>query len=391
VSAKSIRRKRRSWIGFSKLTPLQSAKRIALSLDADGIGGPRGGAWSSSSINGNRARGIGILNNELYVGRLCWNRLTYLKDPESGRRRSRPRAEGEQVVIEVPELRIIDQPLWDAAKARQEALDQRGSRRDDDAGAAPFWSKQRPRYLFSGLMRCGICGGGLSKISQQHFGCSTARNKGPTACTNLRAIRRDELEDTVLGALRERLMDPALFKTFADAFTAEWNQLQGNTAGEQSARTAELQRVRQQIDRLVDAIADGTPVAAVRDRLSNLEQRRLILGTEAATARAPAPRLHPNLAELYRQKVANRVDAVGQEDATEAREPVRGLVDHVMLYPDGNRQRIEVRGELAAILALATGAPNAKSATDCGALDVQIKVVAGAGNHRQLTPIVVAC
>jgi ATP-dependent DNA ligase len=138
-------------------------------------------------------------------------------------------------------------------------------------------------------MRCGVCGGGFSKISQQHFGCSTARNKGPTACTNLRAIRRDKLEDTVLEALRERLMDPTLFKTFADAFTAEWNQLQGNTAGEQSARAAELQRVRQQIERLVNAIADGTPAAAVRSRLGNLEQRRLALEAEAATARAPAP------------------------------------------------------------------------------------------------------
>jgi DNA invertase Pin-like site-specific DNA recombinase len=66
-----------------------SPKRIALQLNKLAIPSPRGGAWSSSTINGNRRRGTGIINNELYVGRMVWNRLTYVKDPESGRRRSR--------------------------------------------------------------------------------------------------------------------------------------------------------------------------------------------------------------------------------------------------------------------------------------------------------------
>jgi len=42
-----------------------------------------------STINGNRQRGTGLLNNELYVGRLVWNRLRYMKDPETGKRVSK--------------------------------------------------------------------------------------------------------------------------------------------------------------------------------------------------------------------------------------------------------------------------------------------------------------
>ena len=68
-------------------------------------------------------------------------------------------------------------------------------------------------------MRCGVCGGGFSKISAAHFGCSTARNKG--TCDNLLTIRRDVLEATVLDALRHRLMDPELFALFVAEFTAE--------------------------------------------------------------------------------------------------------------------------------------------------------------------------
>jgi hypothetical protein len=65
----------------------------------------------------------------------------------------------------------------------------------------------------------------------------------------------------------------------------------------------------------VDAIADGTPVAAVRDRLAHLEQQRLALEAAAATAVAPAPRLHPNLAEIYRKTVVDLVEALEREDA----------------------------------------------------------------------------
>ena len=90
-----------------------------------------------------------------------------------------------------------------------------------EGGIKAFWSKQRPRYLLSGLMVCGVCSGGFSKMSQNHFGCSTARNKGPTACTNRLTIRRDRLEVDVLDGLRHRLMDLELFATFVAAFTAE--------------------------------------------------------------------------------------------------------------------------------------------------------------------------
>ncbi len=352
----------------------ESPKRIALELNAAGIPGPRGGAWSASTINGNRARGTGILNNELYAGRIVWNRLAYGKDPETGRRRSRRRSDTDRVSTAIPDLRIVSQEQWDSVKARQEALDRRQSK---SVQPAPFWSKQRPRYLFSGLIRCGVCGGGFSKISANHFGCSSARNKGPTTCTSLLTIRRSELEDAVLGALQERLLDPDLFKVFAAEFVAEWNRLQADTLAGREARAVELRQLRQQIERLVDALADGTPVTAVRDRLNLLEQRKVVLETEMAAALLPAPRLHPNLPEVYRQKIAELAGLLGAEDATAAKELVRSLVEHITLIPEGSRLRIEVRGELGAILRLANGAIGANRSVD--AVGEQIKMVAGTG------------
>lgn len=52
----------------------RSPKKIAFKLNEDGILGPSGKTWGPSTIYGNRERGTGILNNELYIGRLVWKK-----------------------------------------------------------------------------------------------------------------------------------------------------------------------------------------------------------------------------------------------------------------------------------------------------------------------------
>src|SRR4051812_33297362 len=100
--------------------------------------------------------------------------IRYSKDPDTGRRRSRPNDAAAVVVAEVPALRIVSDDLWEAVRARQARLSHRERLGNDTGEPGAFWSKQRPKYVFSGLMRCGLCDGGFSKISAAHFGCSTA-------------------------------------------------------------------------------------------------------------------------------------------------------------------------------------------------------------------------
>jgi site-specific DNA recombinase len=369
---------------FTRYAAGEAPRKIAFNLNARRIAAPRGGAWSASTLNGNRARGTGVLNNEMYVGRLVWNRLSYGKDPETGKRRSRANASDAVISVEAPELAIVSRELWDAVKARQAGLDERVAAKKQSAPPSteapiPFWSKRRPRYLFSGLMRCGVCGGGFSKISEAHFGCSTARNKGEAVCGNRLTIRRDTLEATVMEGLRSRLMDPALFKVFAEEFAAEWNRLQSEAGANLSRLRAERERVCRQIDRLVDALADGEPAVRLVEKLKELEQRRLELEFDLETTAAPAPRLHPNIAEAYRRKVEELHAALKTDDAAPVRELIRGLIDAIVLVPEARRLRVEVRGELAAILRLSGCANEEAPAGGPELLVEQIKLVAGAG------------
>ena len=67
---------------FREYSHGMSPREIAKSLNREGVVGPSGDSWSPTAINGNRERGTGVLNNELYIGKLVWNRLRYIKDPD---------------------------------------------------------------------------------------------------------------------------------------------------------------------------------------------------------------------------------------------------------------------------------------------------------------------
>jgi site-specific DNA recombinase len=328
-------------------------------------------------------RGTGILNNELYIGRLVWNRLRYLKDPDTGKRVSRQNPDSALIVNEVPAMRIVDQELWDRAKARQQGLKVKQAK--DKAG---FWDRRRPRYLFSGLMKCGECGGGFVKISEHYFGCSTARNKG--TCTNLTAIKREVLEETVLGGLHDHLMDPALIDIFCTEYTRHLNRLRSDAVASSEGHKAELAKIDRETERLIDAIVGGVPASKVKDRMTELDARKTELEKLLESAPQPPPVLvHPRMGDRYREEVGRLRDALNDVSRREeAAEIVRGLIDSIVLQPSGSgRERtltIDLTGHLAGILNLAR--ETKKGAAGAPASDQQIKLVAGArfGRDRHI-------
>ena len=97
------------------------------------------------------SEGTGIIQNELYAGRLVWNKVRMIKDPDTGKRLSRPNAKNDWQTTDVPDLRIISQELFDAAQSRKQAC-----------GLTQPNQQRRPRHMLSGLLRCGACGSGMS-------------------------------------------------------------------------------------------------------------------------------------------------------------------------------------------------------------------------------------
>ena len=353
-----------------------SPKSIAHSLNEERVPGPAGNAWGPSTIYGNWRRATGILNNELYVGRLVWNRLRYVKDPTTGKRVSKPNPPEALIVKEVPDLRIIDDELWQRVKDRQES-----TRKTVTATNRGVRSERarRPAYLLSGLLTCGVCGGGFSKISRDHYGCSRARNQG--TCDNRLSIRRDVVEARVLDGLRQHLMQPEAVKLFVEAFNTEMAHLWSERHGQRLAQEQELARLQTRIDKTVDAIIDGNRSQEIKDRLAQQEARKAELSAALADPAEPMPALHPGIADAYARKVDNLAAALNNPAIRqEASEAIRTLIQEVRLIPGGGTLQIELFGELAALLALCTRHTREHPRGDARVLDdVQVTLVAGAG------------
>ena len=329
-----------------------SPKKIAEALNAEQIPGPSGRGWGASTLHGNREHGTGILNNELYIGRQIWNRLTYAKDPDTGKRVSRLNPQDEWVISDVPEMRIIEQSLWDAAKARQGALKTKNT-------GDNIWDRRRSRTLFSGLLKCGCCGGGFSKVSQTQFGCSTARNKGKALCTNKLTISQTDLEERVLNALHDNLMDQDLLEVFCKEYAKERNRLNAQAEQGRSALEKELATVNRDHSKLVDAIIAGIPADQVKDKMQALSERRKALEAQLAQAPAPDPiHIHPKMATTYQTRVRSLISGLNKvEEMQEAQEALRGLVDQIVLKPSPETGKLDIllEGALSGLLTLALG------------------------------------
>lgn len=97
----------------------------------------------------------------------------------------------------------------------------------------------------------------------------------------------------VLSGLKDRLMDPNLFKVFAEEFAREFNRLRAAEGNEIEYAKSELAAVERRLRKIVEAITEGLPARTLKEELLRLETR---LAGEAGAGPHPGPsRLGRNL------------------------------------------------------------------------------------------------
>jgi site-specific DNA recombinase len=353
-----------------------SPRAIARQLNAEGVPGRDGRDWRDTTIRGQLDRGTGILNNALYAGRLEWNRCSYVKDPRTGKRVARPNPRAQWEIVPVPELRIVDDVLWDAVKVRQDEVRLVMSR---DADGNALNGAHRQRYLLSGLLACGVCGGGFTIVNAHDYGCASHRAKG--TCGNPHRIRREELERRVLDGLKHRLLAPELVEEFARTFHEEVNRLAAEQAQGRAEDEGRLEAVRRRIASMIRAIEDGLYQPSMKARMAELEAEKAALEERLAAApELPKVRLHPNLAGMYRQKVAALEQALADpEIKAEAAEIVRSQIERITLTPGEDGLDVHLYGDLARILQLCDAGERKGERPRTDVPGRGFSVVAGAG------------
>lgn len=222
-------------------------------------------------------------------------------------------------------------------------------------------------------------------ISADLMGCSTARNKG--TCDNRKSVQRERLEPRVLNALRYNLMDPALFKEFCDEFTREMNRLRMEGSASIEAARSEIKRIERELDTLLNLILNGGAADKINSKMVQLESRKAEVEQVLADAEEPPPLQHPEMTTFYRERVSALHEALKADtEATrlKAGEVLRSLVKEIILTPGGGQLKIDVRGDLAGILAVAlkTKTPATRAGVSIGGQILHAETQPGFRNLR---------
>jgi site-specific DNA recombinase len=332
----------------------KSPKAIAVELNKDGIPGPLGRAWGDTSIRGHVSRGTGILNNELYAGVLVWNRQRFVKDPATGKRVSRPNPEGQWIRIEVPHLKIVDDELWQAARARQQqisALFGPNPANTREGRAKRLHLANRPVSLLSGLLTCGCCRGKIGILTPNRYGCLNHHRRG--TCANNRTIMREKIEARVLAGLKDRLVSSEAVAEAVRAYAEEMNRLNHDRRARAETDHRALQKIERAVAGIMAAIEDGLYQPSMKARIDELERQKAEITQRLSEAPADIPDMHPNIANVYRKNVGRFTEALaGPDGGREAAEALRSLIGEIVLTPGKKRGEVhaELRGELMGIL-----------------------------------------
>lgn len=313
---------------------------IADALNRKAIPASRGGTWAMSGVKV-------ILENEMYEGRLIWNRREWVKHPDTGKRTYKARPKSEWIVTENPELRIVQTDIIEAVRIRQ--------KKNRQTYPGTFTVSNAQRYLFSGLMVCAECGGNFVISAKGRYGCMSHKTRGSSVCQNSITVSRHIVEERLLRNIRQQLLAPeALEKFKQEAVKALEAHHSGNHADvlHKQLRDAEKQR-----DNIMNAIKAGIITSSTKEALETAEGKieALSRSVNDASTRSVSNML-PKAIERYKAAITY-LEQEFTGHISQAREIIKLLIgDRIRIHRRENHLEAELKNNVTAILQRAMGA-----------------------------------
>jgi site-specific DNA recombinase len=249
-----------------------SLKTIAKTLNREGVPSPRPrsgkqyATWCPTAIRE-------MLRRDLYAGRIVWNRSQFVQKPGTNTRLRRERPKAEWLITEQPELRIIDEMLWERVQTRLAFVAERFSR---GPRKGLYHRASSSQHLLTGFLTCGLCGANLvivtgrGKDGHQKYGCP--QNFYRDACSNRLKERADWLEDRLLAELQSAVLRPEIIdyalQEFERQLTVSLSELSTKVVRMRQRR----EQIQQELRRLVETVAACGHSAALVEAINTREQ-----------------------------------------------------------------------------------------------------------------------
>lgn len=314
---------------FQRYADGMSCLSIAADLNARGVPSP-GSSWRRKvrRCSGWAASGVRvILRNELYRGRLTWNKVKFVRHPDTRKELRRPRPADEWVVTEQPSLRIVSDELFQLAQRRGEPA---------KPGDPRLLTKGRkPKYPLSGLLVCQRCQAHYVMANDRNYACSSYTHG--RSCSNGVLVRRADAEAKILGAIRDDLLSQDRIKLMAEVLQKDYAKRSAERRQQKAVRPQELAELDARIARLRTRLAQGDPdltTDELQAAIQKAEEKRTAMLAE------PVDRKSARILSVLPKAAAEmrrEIDAMLEGHSTDrVRMLLRREIGQIQLEPDAD-------------------------------------------------------
>ena len=260
-----------------------SQPKIADRLHQATVSAAQGTRWTRNAIQR-------ILTNERYRGKQIWGQTAYERRPGTNRVVKRPRPREQWQVMDHPELRIVEEDLWQRVQDRRAAVGK--LLKVTPRGLARGRNGAYSQYLLVGLSRCQTCGKGFTIISTGHgsprYGCPNSWHNGRDACNNRMTIMAKVADPAVLQGLQDALLQPGMLTQITQSVTAEVSKALTTAPAQRNGLRTRRDTIAKKIANLVEAVESGIGSPAISKQVAMREtELRQIEDDLAALERAP--------------------------------------------------------------------------------------------------------
>ena len=306
--------------------------------------------WAANALHGDTNRGTGLLANNLYRGLYVWNRTKYEKHPDTKKTTRILRDKSEWIIKSDPDLRIVSDELWERVEARLQEVHQASAKIRAILHAKARTGRQ-PKYLFSGLLTCGQCGGKYVICEPTRYGCSSWLYRGLSVCDNTIKVSRQLVESLLLESIQRDLFTKeglAEFKKQTARLLAERRRATSSNLAHAQTR---LKQVEQEVARMVRAIKDGVRSDTLRADLEQAEVERVRLLEMLHVQPKKLDKVVsflPNAVGRFKALVTDLADTCARYDVDKARSILRELLGkQILLHPTANGSERYLTAELS--------------------------------------------
>jgi site-specific DNA recombinase len=282
-----------------------------------------------------------MLHNDRYSGTMVWNRTRKVRDPGTGRRIQRLRPRADWTVVESPHVRIVPDEIWQAVVKRLASVNATFS----SGQAVGLCSRSyTARYLFSGFLKCGLCGSNIVLISGRggvgwaKYGCPLHQNRG--MCANALVVRRDRIEQELISGLQREVLREDVAAFALEEFKRQLRARLEETRSHLEVMRNKREKLKAEIANLARAIAEGHRSAALLDELGKRERELDDISEEllAADGRGLDARLRE--IEEFVQKRLQDIRGPLFADVHRAKAELSKHCTAITLTPEGSTFRI---------------------------------------------------